>query len=504
MRAGIQTTTPPPLRCSAACRLVSEPPEVWEFTSYHARAGDMVAGEFLNGATAPRAAAFGLSGADRARKEAMFACYPSQRDMLRKFPIGVERFRPAPRYDFTLPPHSGQLFYEQFEWGMTGERFRATRTPGLGGVGDRRRDMKLSVLSVAYSLVPAGPDAAGGSEQILTLLDRTLVERGHRSVVVACEGSTVRGTLLASHLPPGTLDDEARTAQARQLHARNIAHALSTWHFDVIHMHSLDFHTYLPPAGTPLVATLHLPPDWYPQWIFRMERPQTWLHCVSGAQERGCPASPMLLPHIDNGVPLEALRTHVRKRDFALALGRICPEKGYHLALDAATRAHVPLLLAGEVFPYREHEEYFCKQILPRLNGSCRRFIGPVGLARKRRLLTAARCLLVPSLVQETSSLVSMEAMACGTPVIAFPSGALAEIVEHGRTGFLVNDEREMADAIAAVDSINPEECSRVARERFPAERMISRYLDMYQRMAGLSRPAEEELSYSAGDGCSL
>ena len=119
----------------AACRLVAEPPEVWEFTSYHARAGDLIAGEFLNGATAPRAAAFALSGADRARKEAMFACYPSQRDMLRKFPIGVERFRPAPRYDFTLPPHSGQLFYEQFEWGMTGERFRALARRALEELG---------------------------------------------------------------------------------------------------------------------------------------------------------------------------------------------------------------------------------------------------------------------------------------------------------------------------------------------------------------------------------
>ena len=104
-----------------------------------------------------------------------------------------------------------------------------------------------------------------------------------------------------------------------------------------------------------------------------------------------------------------------------MALGRICPEKGYHIALDAAARAGVPMVLAGEVFRYPAHEQYFRDEIAPRLDAS-RRFIGPVGLHRKRRLLSEARCLLAPSLAPETSSLVAMEALACGTPVIAFPA----------------------------------------------------------------------------------
>ena len=357
--------------------------------------------------------------------------------------------------------------------------------------------MKLSVLSVGYPLAPAGPDAAGGSEQILTLLDRALVEEGHDSVVVACEGSRVRGRLLTTPVPPGTLDEPARQS-ARRAHARNIERALATWHFDLIHMHSLDFHAYLPAAATPLVATLHLPPDWYPSWIFDMDRPDTWLQCVSRTQQENCPPSALLLPYIENGVPIDRLHTHVRKRGYALALGRICPEKGYHLALGAAARAGVPCVLAGEIFRYEEHERYFWSEVLPRLNGSTRRFIGPVGVARKRRLLAGARCLLVPSLVSETSSLVTMEALACGTPVIAFPSGALAEIVEHGRTGFLVRDEREMAEAVAAVGHIDPEECRRVARERFSANRMIRAYLEMYRRIAGRERHAAEVMSYSS------
>lgn len=343
--------------------------------------------------------------------------------------------------------------------------------------------MSLSVLSIAYPLAPAGPDAAGGSEQILALLDRTLVRQGHQSVVIACEGSEVEGRLLPVPLPEGELDGAAHAA-AQQRYRQAIARALNQWSFDVIHMHSLDFHAYLPPPGVPAVVTLHLPPDWYPPEVFRITRPRTWLNCVSASQERHCPSSAILLPFIENGVPLAKLRTRVRKRNFALALGRICPEKGFHLALDAAAEARIPLLIAGEIFRYRAHEEYFCEQILPRLDGHTRRFLGRAGMARKRRLLAAARCLLVPSLVPETSSLVSMEALACGTPVIAFPSGALPEIIEHGRTGFLVNSVREMAEAIRHIGDIDPAVCRRTARERFPAERMISRYLAVYERLA--------------------
>lgn len=346
--------------------------------------------------------------------------------------------------------------------------------------------MTLTVLNVAYPFAPVGPDAVGGAEQILSLLDNALVRAGHRSLVLACEGSVVAGELLATPRPEGTLTDVVRKA-IQERHRVLLEDALRRHRVDLVHMHGIDFADYLPPPGLPTLVTLHLPPGWYPPEAFRVERPLTFLHCVSHAQEAACPAETPLLPVIENGVPTDQLIPRGRKREFALALGRICREKGFHLALDAAALADVPLLLAGEVFPYEDHERYFQDEIRPRLDAS-RRFVGPIGLRRKRRLLASARCLLIPSLAPETSSLVAMEALACGTPVIAFPSGALPEIVEHGRTGFLAQDEREMAEAIASVQTIDPRVCREAAEARFSASQMCEQYLRRYRELIGAHR----------------
>ncbi len=344
----------------------------------------------------------------------------------------------------------------------------------------------LTVLSIAYPLAPVGPDAVGGSEQVLSALDRALVAAGHRSIVVACDGSVVEGERVGYPGPP--LDraiDQACTDARRNDARRAIEHVLATTHVDVIHAHSLDFHHYMPPPGPPMLATLHLPPDWYPPDALNPTRPDTWVHCVSQSQMRQAPPTPRMLPPIPNGVPVASLGTaHPRTCDYALVLARVCPEKGLHLALDAAHRAEAPLLVAGEVFSYEAHQAYFENQVAPRLD-RMRRYIGPVGFKHKRRLLAAARCLLVPSLVAETSSLVAMEAASCGTPVIAFRSGALPEVVEDGRTGFLVDDVDGMAAAIRRAHEIDPAVCRATARRRFSVERMAAAYLARYEELAG-------------------
>jgi glycosyltransferase involved in cell wall biosynthesis len=323
----------------------------------------------------------------------------------------------------------------------------------------------------------------GGAEQVLSSLDRALVEAGHESLVIACEGSQVAGRLIPVPATDGLVDAAARQ-RVHANHRNAITHALARNRIDLVHLHGIDFWAYLPPPGVPVLVTLHLPPSWYPREAFSPDRSSTWLQCVSPSQHRMCPPADALLPPIENGVPVEEFaRSRHARRTFALALGRICPEKGYHLALDAAHHGRRPLLIGGQVYPYGEHHRYFQEEIAPRLD-RYRRFLGPIGFARKRRLLAAARALLIPSVIEETSSLVAMEALASGTPVIALPNGALTDIVEHGRTGFLVRDAREMSDAMEAAGDLCSEDCREVARERFSMRRMVDAYLHLYRLLA--------------------
>jgi glycosyltransferase involved in cell wall biosynthesis len=346
----------------------------------------------------------------------------------------------------------------------------------------------LTVLHIAYPLAPVSLDATGGAEQILALLDRGLQARGHQSIVVSCEGSRTAGRLLSIAVKPPFGELSRRRARAA-VHTRT-EEALARWNIDVVHMHGVDFHEYLPPEPALMLATLHLPASYYPDEIFRIARPGTYLNCVSNAQHRTCPSSEILLEPISNGVPLELFcQPRRRKEGFALVLGRICPEKGFHLALDAADQARMPLLIGGSVFAYEEHREYFRREIMPRLRPP-HRFLGPLNFAAKRDLLMRASCVVVPSLVAETSSLVTMESLACGTPVVAFANGAPAEMIEHGRTGFLVRDTAEMADAMVRCGELDGAECRRVAQERFSAEIMTEQYIERYHQLAARIRPA--------------
>ncbi|MBX6425875.1 MAG: glycosyltransferase [Variibacter sp.] len=352
------------------------------------------------------------------------------------------------------------------------------------------------MLNVAFPFALVGPDATGGAEQIVSHIDRALVNAGLESLVVAREGSRVAGRLIA--MPPARWDEAGRE-QAHRLYRAAIGRVLGRRAVDIVHMHGLDFHAYLPPPGPCVLATLHLPTAWYPSDALTPQRPDTWLNCVSRSQQAACPESPSLLAPIANGVPVRELAAgvHARRR-FALAIGRICPEKGYHLALAAARRAECPLLLGGDVWDCEAHRRYFAEQIAPRLDRQ-RRFLGPLAFARKRRLLAAARCLVVPSLVEETSSLVAMEALACGTPVIAFPRGALCDIVAPGRTGFLVRDAAEMAEAIKAADAINPQDCRQAATERFAVQRMTGEYIALYRALCRAKRHAASQPAVPAG-----
>jgi glycosyltransferase involved in cell wall biosynthesis len=342
--------------------------------------------------------------------------------------------------------------------------------------------MALTVVSVAYPFARTGPDAVGGAEQVLAAVDSALVRAGHHSIVIALDGSRTEGTLVPVPPHDGVVDDAAYSAVHRCVREA-IARTLDRWPVDVFHFHGIDFDAYLPPEGTAALATLHLPVEWYRETALRPARGRTVLACVSETQRRALGALGDEVLVVPNGVAVEERPAGDSRESFALALGRVCPEKGYEHALDAARIAGCPLLLAGRIFPYDLHQRYFSEKLAPRLDED-HRFIGPVFGDAKWRLLRRARCLLVPSVVAETSSLVAMEALASGTPVIAFLRGALAELIEDGVTGFLVQSVEEMADAIARVDSLDREACIATARARFSEGRMVDRYVSVFHALA--------------------
>lgn len=340
--------------------------------------------------------------------------------------------------------------------------------------------MTLSVLSVAYPFAPVTADPAGGAEQVLAQIDRALVAAGHRSRVIACEGSETAGTLIPVAAPSGDIDAGQRAATHAAVRDR-LAQAVRG--ADVIHLHGIDFADYLPPGDVPTLVTLHLPLDWYDPRALAPTRHATWLQPVSADQARRAPASLRLLPPIANGIDVDAYRPMPDPQDYALVIGRVAPEKGFHDAIEAARRARVPLRAAGQVYRYPAHRRYFEEEVVPRLDAD-RRWLGPVAGATKRRLLAEAACVLIPSTAPETSSLVAMEALASGTPVIAYRAGALPDLVEDGVTGFVVDDVAAMAQAIGRVGAIDRAACRAAACRRFPLVRTTGAYLDLYRRLA--------------------
>jgi glycosyltransferase involved in cell wall biosynthesis len=346
------------------------------------------------------------------------------------------------------------------------------------------------ILYVAYPLLPVTNESCGGAEQMLSVLESEIAKRGHFTTVAACKGSQVRGVVFATGretTEPDRFIERDAEHQARILELLRQTNG-SQPTFDLVHDKSGSFWRRAADCNVPVLATLHLPRHFYPGESFCNLPPNLYFNCVSQAQSKSFANVSKVMTVVRNGIHVNAFPFVPEKQDYLLWMGRVCEEKGPHLAIEVARRTGLPLVLVGQVYPFTYHQSFYNAKIRPHLGGQhppiC--FIETPTLEMKIRLLSNARALLVPSLSEETSSLVAMEAMACGTPVIGFRRGAIPEVVVDQLTGMIVDDVEQMAEAVWRVGEINPHACRVHLETNHSASRMADDYEQLYERVLAL------------------
>lgn len=332
---------------------------------------------------------------------------------------------------------------------------------------------------------------------MLLAVEREMHARGHHTTVAACAGSHVAGELFATGEGADTADQFERRSQEQTQALLDWLRRGAAESLDLIHDMSGDFWQHAEGLPIPVMATLHLPPQLYKHASFSVVPNCVSFNCVSQSQMCEFRDLPRMLGIAPNGVPVEDFfqdAVPAKTREYFLWLGRICEEKGPHTALDVARAAGVKLILAGTVYPFLYHQKYFAREIIPRLKraGNNGKYVPQPTFAEKVDLIRNARALLVTSEVNETSSVVAMEAAACGTPVIALRRGALPEVVAEGVTGFIVDNADQMASALSRVSEINAEDCRAYAHQNYSARRMADAYEELYCKLISiqLSRSA--------------
>jgi glycosyltransferase involved in cell wall biosynthesis len=347
----------------------------------------------------------------------------------------------------------------------------------------------LRIAEIAPPWVKVPPERYGGIEWIVSLLTDGLVQRGHHLTLYAPGNSTTRGQLRAPFDEAVDLSTMDFYSAVHPMAAQSVAPFLEAQRYDIIHDHTGPIAACLGALSkTPVLHTLHGPFNPDVKQLFSMIKDKIYFNSISEAQRSGCPDL-NYIGTIYNAVDLSSYPFSEQKDDYALFLGRFTPDKGAHNAIYIAKKSGVRLRMAGKVDP-GEDSRYFHKEIEPHIDGEHIVFEGEVDSEQKRKLLSRARFVLFPIQWEEPFGLVMIEALACGTPVVATAMGSAPEIVKDGEVGILRPRYRwdEMVAAIrnGRLEGMDPHRCREVVRERFSVEAMVDGYEKAFEKILAL------------------
>ncbi|MCL4182372.1 MAG: glycosyltransferase family 4 protein [Burkholderiaceae bacterium] len=338
--------------------------------------------------------------------------------------------------------------------------------------------MKIAQVAPLYESVP--PKYYGGTERVVSYLTEELVHQGHEVTLFASGDSMTQARLVAPCRRALRLDKHCVDQIAHHLVMLEqlFEHA---GEFDVVHFH-VDYLHFPLTRRQPLVhvTTLHGRldiPDLVPLYRVFGDMPVV---SISNAQRRPLPWANWR-GTVYHGLPGDLYRFCGARGNYLAFLGRISPEKRVDRAIAIARATGVPLRIAAKVD--RVDEEYFDTVVEPLLRDPLVEFVGEIGEGEKEDFLGNAQVLLFPIDWPEPFGLVMIEAMACGTPVIAYRNGSVPEVMEEGRTGFVVEDLSDAIDAVRDVHRLSRARCREVFEERFTAERMARDYVRLYETL---------------------
>ena len=344
--------------------------------------------------------------------------------------------------------------------------------------------MRVALLAPPWIAVP--PPGYGGIEQVIALLAAELTKRGNEVTLFAAPGTRSRAEVLSPLEEPHPDEIQMSIYEADHVASTFASMDEADEPFDVLHDNcGFTAFAFADRIDTPLVHTLHGPFTDETCAFYARHAHKAKTVALSRYQAEQAPPELDVVAVIGNPIVVGDFPFGEEKDDYVLWIGRMNPDKGPNRAIAAAREADVRLVLAGPVQP--GNEEFFAKEVKPHIDGDRVEYIGEVG-EEKAGLYVAARALLMPIRWPEPFGLVMTEAMACGTPVIAFPEGSASEIVLDGETGFVVEDEHAMAEAIGRLDEIDPGRCRESAKERFDVAAVAEAYEQAYEAVSSSPR----------------